>query len=59
MANVIIKTDERRAAERASLRAYGIDPRRATPLQRNYAERIVADEREMKNEVNLIREKTS
>lgn len=40
MANVIIKSDERRKNEREVLKDYGIDPNRATAAQKEYAEAI-------------------
>ncbi len=55
-ANVIIKGDERRAAEAQTLREYGIDPRTASREQREYAERITADNREAASQFNRMEE---
>lgn len=40
MANIIIKSDERRSQEQDVLREYGINPDTSTAAQREYAEVI-------------------
>jgi len=57
MANIIIKTSERRAAEARTMREFGIDARKSTAEQREYAERITADERVLKKEFKRMEEK--
>ena len=50
MANLIIKSDERRAAEAGTLREFGINVRRASSEQREMAEQITADNRTAEKE---------
>ena len=58
MTNVIIKGNERRAAEAATLREFGIDPRNATGEQRDMAAQITADNRRSEAEFNRMEEKS-
>ncbi|GHV42500.1 hypothetical protein FACS189490_11600 [Clostridia bacterium] len=54
--NIIIKTDERKNAESAALRDYGINPKSATIAQREYAEYIAAGERDIRKEFKRMEE---
>jgi hypothetical protein len=56
MAHIIVKGEERRAAEARTLREFGISPLRATAEQREYAERITADNSVMAKEFNRMEE---
>jgi hypothetical protein len=56
MANIIIRRDERRAAEAQTLREFGIDARTATAQQREYAAQITADNRRIGKEFNRMEE---
>jgi hypothetical protein len=58
MANVIIKTDDRKVAESTTLREYGISPENATQAQREFAEHITANERDMRKDFNRMEEKS-
>ena len=58
MVNVIIKSDERRAAEARALREYGLDSRTANAEQREMAARVAADSRVMEKEFRRMEEKS-
>ena len=47
MANIIIKTDQRRAQEAKVMRQFGYDPRRASSAVKEQMECIAAKDREI------------
>lgn len=51
MANVIVKSDERRRQEATTLRQYGVNPVRATAQQREWAESISRRTRDFEHKV--------
>ena len=51
MANVIIKTDERKAHEERVLASYGVNPRTATSEQREYAQQISRETAEIERKI--------
>lgn len=51
MANVIIKSDERRSQEATTLRQYGVNPGLATAQQREWAESISGRTRDFERKV--------
>ena len=56
MANIITKSDERRAAEALTLREFGISAQSATAQQREMAAQITADNRRIEKEFNRMEE---
>ena len=52
MANVIIKSDERRSREAQTLRQYGVNPGQATAQQREWADSINGRTRDFERKVN-------
>ena len=58
MVGIIIKSDERRAAEARPLQEFGISSGNATGEQRDYAECVTLGERVMKREFERMEEKS-
>ena len=54
MANIIIHSDERREQQIEALRDYGIDPRRASSLQREMADCIAQKTNEAYSEAGKV-----
>lgn len=54
MANIIIHGDERHEQQNAALREYGIDPRRASSLQREMADCIAQKTNEAYSEAGKV-----
>jgi hypothetical protein len=54
MANIIIHSDERREQQNEALRDYGIDPRRASSLQREMADCIAQKTNEAYSEAGKV-----
>jgi len=58
MANVHIKSGERREAEAAALREFGLDARTANAEQREMAAQVTADNSRAAKELNRMEEKS-
>lgn len=58
MANVIIKSDERKRETARTLAEYGIDYRRATSEQKEMAEQFNSDFKPFAKEFNRMEEKS-
>ena len=58
MANIHIKTAERRSAEATTLREFGVGVICATAEQREYAEQIAADNRSIDSIFRRMEEKS-
>ena len=55
MANIIIKSDERREQEREVLKEYGVNPDRANASQRELAEKMLANKETDKSLASMIK----